>query len=44
MLNVTAGLPFLTAALWVGAGELIACYALGMPLYFAVEKFWKKKV
>jgi uncharacterized membrane protein len=26
----------------VAAGELVACYGLGMPLYFAVDRIWKR--
>lgn len=35
------GLPFWTAALWVGAGEVVACYALGLPLLWALRKLPK---
>lgn len=30
---------FLISALEVGAGQLIVCYAFGLPLYFAVKKY-----
>lgn len=30
--------PYWLAALSVGAGQAIACYVLGVPLWFAVEK------
>lgn len=29
---------FLTAAAWVGLGQLVVCYALGLPLGLALEK------
>ncbi|MDO4567728.1 MAG: QueT transporter family protein [Clostridia bacterium] len=32
------GAPYWTCALYVGAGQLIACYALGMPLLFALRR------
>ncbi len=33
------GLPFGVCALYVGAGQAAACYALGMPLMKLLEKF-----
>ncbi|MGI6192082.1 MAG: QueT transporter family protein [Christensenellales bacterium] len=35
---VGVGESFLVCALYVGAGELIACYVLGMPLYYGLKK------
>lgn len=35
---VGVGESFAVCAAYVGAGELIACYALGMPLYFALKR------
>lgn len=32
------GVPFLTCALYVAAGEAVACYALGLPLLLLMEK------
>jgi len=29
---------FAVSALEVGAGELVVCYALGLPLYFVLKK------
>ncbi len=31
-------LGFLISALWVGLGELVVCYFLGIPLYLAILK------
>lgn len=36
------GVPFWTAALWVGAGQAIACYGLGIPLMLILEKYRTK--
>lgn len=33
---------FVAAAAYVGAGQLIACYGLGMPLLAVVEKYGEK--
>lgn len=38
LLYFLAGLPFLLSVLYVGAGQAIACYALGMPLFFLLSK------
>ena len=38
MLYFIAGLPFWESSLYVGAGEAIACYALGIPLFFVLNK------
>lgn len=35
---VGVGESFAVCALYVGAGEAIACYILGMPLYFALKR------
>lgn len=40
ILNVTLGLPFGLMALQVGLGQLLSCYVLGMPLLYAVKRFW----
>ncbi len=34
---------FLINALWVGLGELVVCYAAGIPLLIAIEKTGLKK-
>lgn len=31
-------LPYPVAALYIAAGQALACYALGMPLFFAVRR------
>ena len=48
--EITAFLPegftlygYLIQALWVGLGELVVCYAAGIPLLIAVEKTSLKK-
>lgn len=48
--EITAFLPegftfygYLIQALWVGLGELVVCYAAGIPLLIAVEKTQLKK-
>lgn len=33
------GEPYLVCALFVGAGQAISCYGLGMPLLYALGKF-----
>ncbi len=38
LLYYLAELPFWISALYVGAGQAIACYALGMPLFFVLNK------
>ncbi len=38
VLMVQFQLPYLATAGWVGLGELIACYALGFPLLWALKK------
>lgn len=38
LLYFLADLPFWISALYVGAGEAIACYALGIPLFFLLNK------
>jgi hypothetical protein len=31
-------IPYLTVATWIGIGEAIATYALGIPLLYALER------
>ena len=31
-------IPYLTVAMWIGIGEIIATYALGIPLLYAIER------
>lgn len=33
---------FLAGAAYVGAGQAIACYGLGMPLFYVLERYGKK--
>ncbi len=38
ILSVVTKLPFYMTAAWVGAGQIIACYGLGLPLLLFLEK------
>ena len=38
LLYYLAALPFWISALYVGIGQAIACYALGIPLFFLLNK------
>ena len=38
VLHLVLELPFYLAAAWVGAGQLVACYGLGLPLLLILEK------
>jgi len=38
VLHLVLGLPFFLAAAWVGLGQLLACYGLGLPLLLILEK------
>lgn len=40
VLHVILGIPWYILALQVGAGQLVSCYILGLPLLYAVRKFW----
>ncbi|MDP4153501.1 MAG: QueT transporter family protein [Bacillota bacterium] len=40
--NVTNGLPYILVALQVGAGELVACYVIGLPLLLVLERHKNK--
>lgn len=42
-LNIVLRLPLIASMLWVGLGELIACYALGLPLLLFISKNKKMK-
>lgn len=33
------GTPFWTCVLWVGLGQALACYGLGLPLFYALKKY-----
>ncbi|MDO9591620.1 MAG: QueT transporter family protein, partial [Erysipelotrichaceae bacterium] len=37
-LTIFINLPFFATALYVGAGQGIVIYALGIPLYYALKK------
>lgn len=39
ILNVLYDLPLIASMLWVGLGQAIACYGLGLPLLLALEKY-----
>lgn len=38
VLHYVLGFPFYLAAAWVGAGQLLACYGLGLPLLLILER------
>jgi len=38
VLYVMLGIPYWINVLWVGIGQAVACYALGMPLLFILNK------
>ncbi len=38
VLHSVLGLPFYLTVAWVGAGQVIACYGLGLPLLMILEK------
>lgn len=42
VLSVEYGIPFWMNVASVGAGQAVACYALGMPLYFLLQKYRRK--
>ena len=39
VLHVVLGFPFYLTALWVGLGQLLACYGLGLPLLLLLERY-----
>ena len=39
ILNVMAGLPYWLSAAWVGLGEAVTCYVLGMPLLYVLDRY-----
>jgi uncharacterized membrane protein len=43
ILNYLYQLPLFISMLWVGLGQFIACYVLGLPLMFAIDKNEKLK-
>ena len=40
-LSVMLGLPYWMNVLTVGIGQAIACYAIGMPLWFLLKRYQK---
>jgi uncharacterized membrane protein len=38
LLHYTLALPLVPSVLWVGLGELIACYAVGYPLLLFIQR------
>ncbi len=38
VLHLVLELPFYLTAAWVGLGQLVACYGLGLPLLFLLRK------
>ncbi len=38
ILSFVYDIPLFTIMLWVGVGQIGACYVLGMPLYFVLDK------
>ncbi len=38
VLHYVLNLPFYLTAVWVGIGQMIACYGLGLPLLLFLEK------
>jgi len=38
ILHYVLELPFFLAAAWVGLGQMLACYGLGLPLLIILEK------
>ncbi len=38
VLHLVLDIPFYLTAFWVGVGQLIACYGLGLPLLLLLEK------
>jgi len=41
VLNAMLGLPYWLNAAFVGLGQAVACYAIGMPLLFVLNKYRK---
>lgn len=39
ILNFTAGFPLLATMLWVGMGQVAACYLLGLPLLYFLKRY-----
>ena len=37
VISFATGIPFIAAAAEVGAAQLISCYGLGLPLYYAIK-------
>ncbi len=39
ILYAMAGLPYWVSAAWVGLGEAVTCYVLGMPLLLVLDRY-----
>ena len=39
ILNVLYDLPLIASMLWVGLGQALACYGLGLPLLLSLQKY-----
>lgn len=39
MLHYVAGFPLLATMGWVGLGQVLACYVLGLPLLYVLKKY-----
>jgi uncharacterized membrane protein len=39
ILHLVLGLPLHLTIIWVGAGQTVACYGLGLPLLLLLEKY-----
>lgn len=39
MLHYVAGFPLVETMIWVGFGQLVACYAIGLPLLYFLKKY-----
>lgn len=38
VLEVMLGVPYWASVLWVGAGQALACYGIGLPLLYILER------
>ncbi len=38
ILSIVLEMPFYLTAIWVGVGQIVACYGLGLPLLLFLEK------
>ena len=42
ILNIAFSLPLIPSMLWVGLGQFISCYLVGLPLLIGLEKYKDK--